>query len=94
MTVNPVPHTDDPNVDAPAKRVAHNRGKLAALSRSRNAADPELVGTRDALREAMIEKRVADAIASAVAARPPLTPETRDRIARLLTAEAEEMATA
>lgn len=89
MTTAPVPQPD-----APANRVAHNRGKLAALSRSRTADDPELVGARDALREAVIEKHIEDAIANAVAAWPPLTPEARDRIAQILTAQAEAVKSA
>ncbi len=60
--------------------VNHERGRVAALSRSRTADDPELVTARINLRAEMLTRHVAKVVAQA----PPLTPEQRDRIAALL----------
>lgn len=59
----------------------HHRGRVAALSRSRTADDPELI---DARRQLAAE-RIADCVRRTLATAPPLTPEQRERIARLLT---------
>lgn len=63
-----------------APDVAHHRGAVAALSRSRRPDDPELIAHRDALRAAMLEVHVERLLATA----PPLTPAQRDRLAVLL----------
>ena len=54
-----------------------DRAKVAALSRSLPADDPELIEARRNLKAAKLE----DHIAAAVAAFPPLTREQLDRIA-------------
>lgn len=56
------------------------RARVASLSRSRSADDPDLVDARQALKAARVE----DYIARVVAEAPPLSPEQRDRIAALL----------
>lgn len=56
------------------------RGRVAALSRSRAADDPELLDARRNLRA----ERLADHIAKAVAEAPPLTDAQVDRLAVLL----------
>jgi len=60
--------------------VYHHRARVGALSRDRDANDPELIAERQAL----TTERLADAIRKAVDAAPPLTPEQRDRLALLL----------
>ncbi len=60
--------------------VNHERGRVAALSRSRNADDPELVTARINLRA----EKLAAHVAKVVAVAPPLTAEQRGRIAALL----------
>jgi len=57
------------------------RGRVAALSRSRAADDPELLDARAELRAARLEEYVERVLAEA----PPLTPERRRAIAGLLT---------
>jgi hypothetical protein len=57
-----------------------SRARVAALSRSREADDPELVGARRDLAAANIEAAIERYVASA----PPLTEEQADRIAALL----------
>lgn len=56
------------------------RGRIAALTRSRPADDPELIEARRHFRAT----RLADHIAKALADAPPLTQEQRESIARLL----------
>ncbi len=56
------------------------RARVASLSRSRTADDPDLVNARLNLRA----ERAADYIARIVDAAPPLTVEQRDRLALLL----------
>lgn len=56
------------------------RAKVASLSRSREADDPELVGARQRLKAARLEDHVAKVLASA----PPLSDEQRERIGQLL----------
>lgn len=56
------------------------RGRIAALTRSRPADDPELIEARRRLRAA----RLTDHVAKALADRPPLSQEQREAIARLL----------
>ena len=56
------------------------RARIASLTRSRTANDPELVDARRNLRAA----RLADYIQRTVDAAPPLTPAQRDRLALLL----------
>lgn len=58
------------------------RARVAALSRSRCADDPELVGAKNELRIARLE----DYITRVVNEAPPLTEEQRDRLAGLLRA--------
>jgi len=60
--------------------VNHERGRVAALSRSRTADDPELVTARINLRA----EKLAAYVAKVVAQAPPLSPAQRDRIAVLL----------
>lgn len=57
------------------------RARVASLTRSRAADDPDLIEARRRLRAARLEQHVQKVLAEA----PPLTPEQRDRIARLLT---------
>lgn len=56
------------------------RARVAALTRSRPADDPDLIRARQNLRT----ERLADAIRATVDAAPPLTVEQRDRLALLL----------
>lgn len=56
------------------------RARVAGLSRSRSDSDPELINARRDLRAA----RLAEHIARAVEAAPPLTPEQRERLTALL----------
>jgi hypothetical protein len=58
------------------------RARVASLSRSRSADDPELLSAKGRLRA----ERLAQHVARVVAEAPPLTPEQRDRIAALLRA--------
>lgn len=58
----------------------HERAKVASLSRSRPANDPELVAARRNLKAIRLEEYVEKVVAEA----PPLTDEQRDRIATLL----------
>lgn len=60
--------------------VLHHRGRVAALTRSRPANDPDLLDARRSLRAASLEDYIRRAVDSA----PPLTPEQRDRLALLL----------
>lgn len=56
------------------------RGRVAALSRSRAPDDPDLLAARSRLNEELL----ADRIARLVAAAPPLTDQQRYRLAGLL----------
>ncbi|WP_104132654.1 hypothetical protein [Cryobacterium sp. M91] len=56
------------------------RARVASLSRSRPADDPDLVAARLRLKAARVE----DYITRVVSEAPPLTPEQRDRLAALL----------
>lgn len=56
------------------------RAKVASLSRSRPANDPELVEARQNLKALKLEEYVRRVVDQA----PPLTPEQADRIAALL----------
>jgi hypothetical protein len=58
----------------------HDRAVVAALTRSRQPDDPDLLEARRRLRESSL----ADTIRKAVAAAPPLRPEQIDRLAVLL----------
>lgn len=58
----------------------HERARVASLTRSRPADDPDLIDARRKLRT----ERCADYIKRTVAAAPPLTPAQRDRLAALL----------
>lgn len=58
----------------------HERARVASLSRSRPADDPDLLDARRNLRA----ERLAEHIAKVVGEAPPLTPEQRDRLAVLL----------
>ena len=58
----------------------HERARVASLTRSRPATDPELVDARQKLKA----ERLAEHVTKVVAQAPPLTPAQRDRIAVLL----------
>jgi hypothetical protein len=58
----------------------HNRAKVAALSRSRPADDPELVAARQALNAARLERLVQAALTEL----PPLNDEQIGRVIALL----------
>ncbi len=58
----------------------HHQGRLAALTRSRAADDPELIDAR----RAHAAERLAEFIEETVAKAPPLTDAQRDRLAGLL----------
>lgn len=63
-----------------SKAAAHHRARIAALSRDRQADDPDLVGARRDLRATRLEDHVTRVLAEA----PPLSDEQRERIATLL----------
>jgi hypothetical protein len=58
----------------------HERARVASLTRSRTADDPELLNARSALRTAKFEADVRKLVDAA----PPLTDEQRNRLALLL----------
>jgi len=58
----------------------HERARVASLTRSRPADDPDLVDARQKLKA----ERLAEHVTKVVAQAPPLTPAQRDRIAVLL----------
>ena len=60
--------------------ILSERGRLAALSRSRSDDDPELLGTKQRLAAAKIEAYVERVVANA----PPLTAEQCARVTELL----------
>ncbi len=64
----------------------HERARVASLTRSRPADDPELLDARRNLKA----ERLADYIKHTVDGAPPLTPEQRDRLAMLLRGSARE----
>jgi hypothetical protein len=68
------------STEAPATWRTH-RARVAALSRSRVATDPDLIAAHRQLKA----ERLADYIARTVDAAPPLTDEQRQRLAALLT---------
>lgn len=57
-----------------------DRARVAALSRSRKADDPQLIDARRSLKASRLQDYVARVIAEA----PPLTAEQLDRVAVLL----------
>lgn len=59
----------------------HERARVASLTRSRTADDPELIEARRNLRAV----RLAEHVAKALEAAPPLTEEQKAAVARLLT---------
>ena len=60
--------------------VAHERARIASLTRSRRPDDPDLIEARRNLRAIRIEEYVRRTLADA----PPLTDQQRARIAGLL----------
>lgn len=62
------------------KAVAHQRAKIAGLSRDRKPDDPQLVEARRNLRAEMLAEHVRKVVDQA----PPLSTEQRHRIAALL----------
>jgi hypothetical protein len=67
--------------------ILSNRGKTAALSRSRHKDDPELIQARTDLEEAKLNKhllRYREAIDRLVSQAPPLTPDTQASLRNLL----------
>jgi hypothetical protein len=60
--------------------ILRERARIAALTRSRQADDPELVAARRNLKAMRLEEHVARVLAEA----PPLTDEQRTRLAELL----------
>ena len=66
--------------------VAHERARIASLSRSRTVDDPELVEARRNLRAASLEAHVKRILSEA----PPLSDEQRRRLAGLLTGGASK----
>lgn len=56
------------------------RGRVASLSRSRPATDPDLINARRDLAAAKLDAYIKKVVSEA----PPLTDEQRDRIAALL----------
>ncbi len=58
----------------------HERARVASLTRSRPATDPELVDARQKLKA----ERLAEHVAKVVAQAPPLSAAQRDRISVLL----------
>ena len=66
--------------DTYKSRIAHNRGRVGALSRSRTDDDAEFVAAKQLLAEA----KIAQYISKTLAAAPPLTEEQRNALAELL----------
>lgn len=62
--------------------IRSERGRVGALSRSRNQDDPDLVEAKRNLKALKLEEHIRRVVAEA----PPLTDEQRDRIAALLRA--------
>jgi len=58
----------------------HHRARIAALTRSRQPDDPDLIDARRSLAAETLAEHVARVVATA----PPLTAEQRDRIAAIL----------
>lgn len=63
-----------------APPVAHTRARVASLSRSRPADDPDLIAARRDLTASSLESYIRRVISTA----PPLTREQCDRLALLL----------
>lgn len=63
-----------------SRTLLHHRGRVAALSRSRPADDPDLL----AARRDLAAEHLAESIARAVATAPPFTLEQRARLSQLL----------
>lgn len=61
--------------------ITHERARVASLTRSRSADDPDLLDARRNL----AAERLARYIRQTVDAAPPLTPEQRDKLALILT---------
>lgn len=68
--------------------VSHHKARVAALTRSRTADDPELVTARQDLKAA----RLAAYIKRTVDAAPPLTPGQREQLAAILRGGAPNVA--
>lgn len=64
------------------------RARVASLTRSRSADDPELIEARRNLRAARLDAYIRETVDAA----PPLTAEQRDRLALLLRGTASEEA--
>lgn len=64
------------------------RARVASLTRSRDAGDPDLIDARRNLRC----ERLADYITATVDAAPPLTADQRDRLAVLLRSGGDDAA--
>jgi len=67
--------------------ILSKRGKAAALSRSRDQHDPELIQARTDLEEAKLNKNLLsyrEAIARLVEQAPPLNPDTQASLRNLL----------
>ena len=65
----------------PSVSWTHERARVASLTRSRTADDPDLLDARRNLKA----ERLADYIRRTVDAAPPLSPAQRDKLALLLT---------
>ena len=57
-----------------------DRARVASLTRSRPADDPELIAARESLKASRVDEYIRKVVADA----PPLTPEQRDRLSVLL----------
>jgi hypothetical protein len=75
-------------VPVPISAFNHHRGRVAALSRSRTADDPELVDARQNMRA----ERLAAYIQRQLAAAPPLSSEMIETLATLLRGGANDAA--
>ena len=64
----------------PDEATSHHRARVASLSRSRAADDPELIDARRSLREALAAAHIEKAVDKAA----PLTTEQRTRLAVVL----------
>jgi hypothetical protein len=64
----------------PSSEVLQSRGRIAALSRSRSANDPELVEERRALAAAKLEQYIQRVVSAA----PPLNEAQKARLAAIL----------
>lgn len=64
----------------PSPEVAHERARVAILTRHRPADDPELIASKQRLKAMMLEDHVVRVVSEA----PPLTADQIDRIASIL----------